>query len=108
MLAKRYRLPIQSVVKKSGQTIKGRYFLLKIFDNSLGYNRFGVIISKKAAKKAALRNKLKRIIMDVFGPYVLSGGKKRDFLIIVSPQIINLKPEAVKKEILGYVQNFFN
>jgi len=108
MLAKRHRLPIQSVIKKSGQTLRGRYFLFKIFDSDLEYNRFGVIISKKVAKNATLRNKLKRIILNAFRDYIFSGQKKQDFLIIVSPQIANLDPEKIKLEISHHVSNLFN
>ena len=100
MLAKRYRLPIQSVVKKSGQTARSRYFLLKFFPNQLEFNRIGVIISKKVAKGAVVRNKIKRTLFNSLKEFVKNGGSnKRDFLIIVSPQAAPLPSEDLKKEI---------
>lgn len=64
MLAKKYRLPIQSVLNKSGRSFKGRCFLFKVFPSKMDFNRFGVIISKKVAKRATERNRLKRIVFD--------------------------------------------
>ncbi len=103
MLAKRYRLPVQSVLRKSGRSIKGRYFLLKVFPNDLAFNRFGVIINKQVSKKSTARNKLKRLIMESAKEFLLKGRDKSDFLIIVFPQIMGLKPEEIKK----YVQDIF-
>jgi ribonuclease P protein component len=64
MLTKKYRLPIQQFFKKTGKTIKSRYFLLKIFPTKLDYSRFGVIISSKISRKAVIRNRLKRTIFN--------------------------------------------
>ncbi|MDP3999450.1 MAG: ribonuclease P protein component [bacterium] len=107
MLAKKYRLPIQSVVKKSGQTARSRYFLLKFFPNQLEFNRIGVIISKKVAKGAVVRNKIKRTLFNSLKEFVKNGSNdKRDFLIIVSPQAASLNPEELKKEIQAIFKNY--
>lgn len=100
MLAKKYRLPIQSVLGKGGKVIKTPFFLLKIFSSRFPYSRFGIIISKKVAAKSTDRNRLRRIIFSALGPKENSG---KDFLIIVSPKIKELK----KEEIINYVSNFF-
>ncbi|MDD5430985.1 MAG: ribonuclease P protein component [Candidatus Pacebacteria bacterium] len=98
MLAKKYRLPIQTVLGKGGKANKSRYFLLKVFLNDFPFNRFGVIISKKVAKNSSDRNRIKRLIFNNLQKSVKSeksGGK--DFLIIVSPQIMS----ADKEEVIG-------
>ena len=99
MLAKKYRLPIQSVMRKSGQSIKGRYFLLKVFSSNLAFNRFGIIISKKVAKLSSRRNRIKRIIFNATQEFLFSGSQHKDYLIIVSPKAAALNPEDIKKEI---------
>lgn len=100
MLAKKYRLPIQSISKKSGRSFRGHYFLFKIFPNNLSFNRFGIIISKKVAKKSTERNKLKRLFFNVLKEYIFSAQKSaNDYLIIVSPNISKLEPQEIKKEL---------
>jgi len=70
MLAKKYRLPIQEFVKKSGKSYKSRHFLLKIFYSKGAHSRFGIVISKKVSPKAIARNKIKRRTFDFFGRYI--------------------------------------
>ncbi|MCL5017077.1 MAG: ribonuclease P protein component [Patescibacteria group bacterium] len=100
MLAKKFRLQIQSVLNKSGRNIGNRYFLLKLFPGSVNYNRFGAVISKKVHKSAVWRNRLKRIIMDVAGKFIDAGDRNgQEVLIIVSPAMTKLKKADIIKEI---------
>jgi len=100
MLAKKYRLQIQSVLNKSGQTFKSRSFLIKTFLNKKDFNRFGVVISKKVDKRATGRNKIKRIVLDLAKNYVFSKNpKKFDVLIIISPAMIKLEKTDIIKEL---------
>lgn len=95
MLAKKYRLPIQSVIgKKEWGKLKTPFFLIKIFSNQFSYARFGIIISKKVAPKATARNRIKRIIFSACNPKENAG---KDFLIIANPKIKELGKEEIKK-----------
>lgn len=107
MLAKKYRLPIQTVIGKNGQSFRGRYFLLKIFPNSMPHNRFGIIISKKLAVKATRRNSLKRAIFHVLENYIFSGKEKKDFLIIVSSGVKELDKEGVNKQLREFFDKLY-
>lgn len=98
MLAKRYRLPIQSFVKKAGQTRKSRHFLLKLFSSEGAHFRVGVIISRKVAAKATKRNQLKRTIFNFFRKNFQSLQIK-DYLVIVLPGTANLKKEQIEEEL---------
>ncbi len=100
MLAKKYRLPIQEMFKKNGKAIKWPFFLIKIFQSQFPYSRFGIIISKKVAKNAVQRNKIKRLIFSVLSPKEKT---EKDFLIIVSPAIAM----AEKKEIIEQIKSAF-
>lgn len=107
MLAKKYRLPIQVVIGKRGQSYKSRYFLLKIFANPLAFNRFGAVISKKVAPRAVDRNRLKRQIFNFFKNNSLMGqgsGQNKDFLIIASAGILSV----AKKDLLSDLEKLFS
>lgn len=106
MLAKKYRLPIQGVVGKSGRSIRGRYFLLKVFSSNLAFNRFGIIISKKVAKQSSKRNRIKRIIFDALRKFIFSQTPRKDYLFIISPKIQELKPEQIKEETETCLKSF--
>ena len=111
MLAKKYRLPIQSVLpphlkvrcgglNKSGRTFRSRSFLIKVFSNQLEFNRFGVVISKKVSKLAVKRNSIKRMVLDTAGKFVRAGNKNKfDTLIIISPAMIKMEKADIIKEL---------
>lgn len=50
---------------KKGQAYFSQTLILKIIKNNLYISRFGFIISKKIAKKAVIRNKLKRRLREI-------------------------------------------
>lgn len=62
MLAKKYRLPVQSVLNQRNRTVRGRYFNIKIFPPTTPFVRVGVVVGAKVALKASARNKLKRAV----------------------------------------------
>lgn len=64
MLAKKFKLPIQTAVGKKGKVLKTPFFLVKIFSSALDFSRFGVVVSSKISKKATERNRLKRRVYD--------------------------------------------
>ncbi|TSC89787.1 MAG: Uncharacterized protein G01um10143_277 [Parcubacteria group bacterium Gr01-1014_3] len=99
MLAKKYRLPVQIALKKRYRSLKSSYFSVKILPGDLEYSRFGVVISKKTAKKAVDRNRLKRIVYDLVGTKKddISVG---DYIISILPPAASLSKEALKTELL--------
>ena len=48
------------------RAFKGRYFIAHYRPNDLGSARLGVVIAKKLAKRANVRNLLKRIVREQF------------------------------------------
>lgn len=104
MLAKKFRLQIQTVLNKSSRNFRSRCFLFKIFPGISDHNSFGVVISKKVSKSAAERNRLKRIILDfakkfVHQPADDKNGEKYKVLIIVSPAVAKLEKTDIIKEL---------
>jgi len=99
MLAKKYKLPIQSfLAKKPKVTGKTNFFMVRQLPNNFDYSRFGVVISKKVSASAVVRNKIKRIIFDFIrlNKYNLKPG--RDILFTVLFQI--KKNEEVNKSLI--------
>ncbi|NCO15234.1 hypothetical protein COW77_00840 [Candidatus Wolfebacteria bacterium CG18_big_fil_WC_8_21_14_2_50_39_7] len=113
MLAKKFRLPIQSWMNpirnkisngvkdknKKAITKKGNFFIVKVLPNNLGFSRFGAIIGLRTAKKASRRNYLKRTIFDFIrlNNFHLRPGK--DFLIIVLPAAGQSAKTDIEKEL---------
>lgn len=103
MLAKKFRLPVQSVIGKNGEIVKAPFFLIKAFPGKFLYPRFGVIISRKVSVKATERNRLKRIIFSAVENFLTEQKNvlpvNKDFLIILSPKIKELEKEKIIEQI---------
>lgn len=101
MLAKKFRFPIQgkkaAVFKTAGRG--GNYFVIKTAPNSLPYSRFGIVIGKKVDKRAAKRNKIKRIIFNFIRTGKIHQLPGRDVLIIVLPPVGGLEKSEIEKKL---------
>lgn len=89
MLAKKYRLPVQSVLSQKGIARRGRYFYVKVFKAALPYSRAGVVVSGKVAPKASARNKLKRLVYEKLR-VVLPQLAAADYLVIAQPAVYEI------------------
>lgn len=66
MLAKKFRLnrrQVQLVIQK-GRGQNFGLFGLKFLKNNLDFNRYAVVVAKKVASKATVRNRLRRVIFN--------------------------------------------
>lgn len=84
MLPKKLRVPIQKFPKNSKTLLRGNFIVVKFAKNNLGYDRIGVVVSKKAAKKPTQRNKIRREVFHLFQFSKNRGSGGRDALIIVN------------------------
>jgi len=64
--------------------VVSKYFVLWYSKNNINCNRLGITVSKKFAKKAVSRNRLKRIIRESFR--VNFGSFKSSFDIVLMPK----------------------
>lgn len=99
MLSKKYRLPIQGFTRKPTVLSRGRLLTIKASPNNLGYNRFGVVLSRGRIKLATERNLTRRIIFSFLRGEERddkTAAPKRDYLIIINPG----KGKIEKKEII--------
>jgi len=51
---------------KSGKKSPGRFFAIYVKPNTIGHPRLGLVVPKKAAKKAVHRNQIKRAARESF------------------------------------------
>lgn len=91
-------------IYKQGQSAGSRLLFVRTIPNRSPYPRFGVVIGKKVAKKAVVRNRLKRLVRQAITElYLGPTGQplpRRDYLITIH-RIIEPLPtlEQVKQEV---------
>jgi len=66
MIKKSLRVPVGKFPKKASILYKGKILTLKSSPNKLKHSRVGVIVGKGVVRHANRRNKVKRIIFNVF------------------------------------------
>jgi ribonuclease P protein component len=75
---------------------------MKSAANNLSYNRGGVIVGKSSGG-ATERNKIRRMIMNLFQNSLPESKKEgKDFVILVGPNTKGSKVEVLKKELETY------
>ncbi len=72
MLAKKYRLNVQSVLRVRGTLMRGRYFTIKVLPAKYSYSRFAVVIGASAIKLATKRNALRRLLYTALKQRILT------------------------------------
>src|SRR3989344_5478377 len=75
-------------VFKKGRAVKGSFLLIKYKKNDLGLPRFGFVVSAKVARKAAERNKIRRILSEAVKDRVAGLGG-HDIIIFAMSKIIS-------------------
>ncbi len=77
--------------------------LIKRQKNNLGVNRYGVIVSTKVSPKAVVRNKIKRLIREVFKQEKTKLSQGNDLIFIAQKDI----KDKLYQEVLASVQKQF-
>ncbi|MFC1623151.1 ribonuclease P protein component [Patescibacteria group bacterium] len=75
------------LIFRKGRTIYSDAFFIKVLKNELDYNRYGFIVSKKVSNKAVARNKIKRIMREVFKLNQDRIKKSFDIVVYAKPAI---------------------
>jgi len=105
MLPKEYRLNRSDFdpIFKKGRRIRGRNFSLIVLpsENKNEPSKIGIIVTRKVAKLAVDRNKLKRQIRNTINQYIpktLSPGHK--IIVTAFPPQEPIKYEQIKEELI--------
>jgi len=70
-----YSFPKELKIRKSsqyeeilgtGKRLRSRHFNILYVQNTLGYSRAGIVVSKKNVRSAVKRNRIKRVVREVF------------------------------------------
>lgn len=94
MLKRKYRLDSKSKVK-FGKPFSTPFFVIRTSENSLQYNRFRFVVSKKIDKRAVVRNKIKRILNSCVENIFEDINKGYDIMFFVRKEILNLSPDEI-------------
>ena len=102
MLPSQYRLTKEKDFNKTfklGQSCFGKIVGFKRLKNNLMHSRFGLVVSNKVAKKAAVRNKIKRQLREIVHQELENIKAGYDFLIIALPAIVKADYKVIKQEV---------
>jgi len=100
MIPEANRLTKQRDFKKIAQSGKKAYcpnFTLKFIRTNLENSRLAIVVSLKVAKKAVVRNKIKRQLREIIKTALPVIKRGYDILLIVKPQAKNLSYAELKE-----------
>jgi len=72
---------------KNSKSFKNSFFIFKIAKSNLGFNRFGFVVSQKVSKKAVVRNKVRRRLVEAVKSESKDANGGKDVVIIALPRI---------------------
>jgi ribonuclease P protein component len=78
----------------------GLLFVLKILDASCGVSRLGIIVTKKIGN-AVVRNRVRRVIREVFRRKLQKLDQSYDYLVIAKRMIVGVPHRKVELELLN-------
>ncbi|PIR41945.1 MAG: ribonuclease P protein component [Candidatus Yanofskybacteria bacterium CG10_big_fil_rev_8_21_14_0_10_37_15] len=87
-------------VFKKGKVVKDDLFFAKFLKNETGFFRFAFVVSSKVSRKAVVRNKIRRILSEIFMENLKEKEKEIDSLdvaIVVNKKIIGATREDIEK-----------
>lgn len=88
-------------MSKSKKTAYGKHLGMKMRENHLSHSRFGIVIGLKVAKRANVRNRLRRQIREIIRNELGNIKKGFDVMILGKKSALELEYSDLEKEILG-------
>jgi len=104
MLNKKYRFHSRGGVRyvyQKGKTIRTPNMSLIFADNTRGFTRVAVVVSKKVEKSAVGRNRIRRRIYEALRVNLEQIPKKRDYIFVVFSNKILKMPSKELEGVLG-------
>ena len=92
-LKRKYRLTAR-IKKTFSRSFHSPLFALRIGENGLLYNRYGVVVSKKIDKRAVIRNSIKRMVRLCIQEIDNNLKKGYDMLFIVKKNILTQQADV--------------
>lgn len=91
-------------IYKKGEFFATKLIHFKYLNNNLPLTRVGFVISTKVSKSAVKRNKIKRVIREVFRLNLDKIKKGMDIVVIVKPGAIELERTDIEKNVLFFLK----
>lgn len=91
-------------VLKNGKHFKCEFFALKILKNNLEYSRLGIRINKKIGNSVK-RNKIKRIIREIFRINKNEFNENIDIVVIPYSNILSANFDTIREEFLKFLSH---
>lgn len=108
MISRKYRFHSRGGVKyvyKHGKTVRSPKMSLVFTDNSRGYTRMAVVVSKKVEKTAVGRNRIRRRVYEALRVNMDLIPKKRDYIFVVySKDVMKMQFGELEKMLGGLVE----
>ncbi len=104
MLSKENRLTKKdnfSRIHQKGRFFKDKYLAIKVVPSKLEITRVGFLVGLKISKKAVVRNKIKRILREIFRLKIKNCNLKKGFeiIVLVKPEIVDKKYSEIAEAI---------
>ena len=107
-LSRKHRLArkdSESVFRK-GETVKGSFFFIKFSENQVGYCRLAILMPVKVSKSSVARNRLRRIVAEIFKATGLEG-QPFDVIFVATPSIVGRPFREIKSELTSAIGTIF-
>ena len=104
MISKKYRFHSRGGVKyvyQHGKTLRTPKMSLTFAENTRGFTRIAVVVSKKVAKSAVKRNRIRRRIYEALRLNLDLIPKKTDYIFIIYSSDILTMPFKELEQLLG-------
>ena len=104
MLSKKYRFHSRGGVKyvyRHGKTLRTPKMSLTFTENTRGFTRIAVVVSKKVAKSAVKRNRIRRRIYEALRLNLDLIPKETDYIFIVYSNDVLTMPFKELEKLLG-------
>lgn len=104
MLAKKYRFHSRGGVKyvyQYGKTIRRSKMSLVFCENTRGFTRVAVVVSKKVAKTAVARNRIRRRVYEALRVNFEFIPEKRDYIFVIYTADVMTMPYNDLVKLLG-------
>ena len=104
MLSKKYRFHSRGGVRyvyQKGKTIRSPKMSLVFAENTRGFTRVAVVVSKKVEKSAVKRNRIRRRIYEIIRKNFELLPKKVDYIFVVFTNEVATMPFNELEKLLG-------
>lgn len=106
MLKRRFRLRSKADFNRTykfGHSIRGQFIYLKALKKDAGNTRVAVVVTKKISKRAVVRNRIKRRVIETIRKNWLKLPGGFTIIVVVGQEISKLEQAKIERDILSAI-----